>query len=563
MAVLRSVQGLNPGQVFPVEGELITLGRHPDCDIMLESGAVSRQHARIVRVAGNYYVEDLRSRNGTFVNGSAVTDRQMLSDNDELAICDLSFVFQLTPPALDRPSEPSDDATHTTAIMVDDDPLAGGSRIMSKVDVSSGASSLQLEVNAATKLKALIEIGRCFGNSLKLDEVLPSLLDSLFTIFVQADRGFIVLKDLSSGRMIPKAVKYRREEDEATIRISRTILDRVVQTKEAILSADATSDSRFDMAESIVDFHIRSMMCAPLLGANDNALGVIQIDTRDQRSRFNREDLDVLASVACQAARAVENAQLHEAAVREQALARELSVAHEVQRGILPMTGPHIPGYDFYAAYDPARELGGDYYDYVPLPDGRLAIVVADVAGKGVAAALLMAKFSAETRYCLVSEPSPAEAIGRLNRIFCGSSWEDRFITLVVGVLDPKRHEVTLVNAGHMPPLLRRASGEIEEVGETERRLPVGVDEDVQYGQCVVTLNPGETLVFYTDGIPDAHKDDDVFYGKERLCSRLQESPPEAAAMGQAVLEDVRKFVGSRPQADDICLTCFGRSNGN
>ena len=194
----------------------------------------------------------------------------------------------------------------------------------------------------------------------------------------------------------------------------------------------------------------------PLINRDGNSLGVIQIDTLDPRNRFRQDDLDVLVSVACQAAFAVENAQLHEAAMRDQAMRRELAVAHEVQRGFLPSAAPRIPEYDFFEFYEPANQLGGDYYDYVELPGGRLAVVVADVSGKGISASLLMAKLSAETRYCLASEPSPAAAVGRLNRAFCDSGWEDRFVTMVLAVLDPRRHEVTVVNAGHLPPLLRR-----------------------------------------------------------------------------------------------------------
>jgi len=213
MAVLRAVHGLNPGQLFHLEGESAVLGRHPDCDIVLESGAVSRQHARVSRVGDDYYVEDLHSRNGTFLNGRAVVDHQLLHDDDRLGICDLTFVFHLRVPDLDDLSKrrPEEDSK-TTAMVVDDERPSTGSRIMSKVDVSSGSSGLQLEVNTAVKLKALIEISQNLGNALGLNEVLPSLLDSLFTIFLQADRGFIVLKDRATGRLIPEAVKYRRSE---------------------------------------------------------------------------------------------------------------------------------------------------------------------------------------------------------------------------------------------------------------------------------------------------------------------------------------------------------------
>jgi len=561
MAVLRVVQGLNPGQLIPIEGDSAVLGRHPDCDVVLESGAVSRQHARVSRVDGKYYVEDLGSRNGTFVNGQPVVARRPLRDHDELGICDLTFVFHLRSPEPDSSLfEPQAKTTDTTAVIFDDRP-GTGSRIMSKVNIATGSAGLQLEVNPQAKLKAMMEIAQNLGQAIGLDAVLTNLLKSLFTIFVQADRGFILLQDRSTQRLVPKAVKYRREDTEVTARISRTIVHSVMQAKEAILSADAATDSRFDMAESIVDFQIRSMMCAPLVDSEGNALGVIQIDTLDQRHRFSREDLEVLASVACLAAVSVENAQLHETALKEKALERELAVAHEVQRGLLPARSPELDGYGFFAFYEPANQLGGDYYDYVLLPGGRLAVVVADVAGKGITASLLMARFSAETRYCLVMEPTPGEAIGKLNRLFCSLGWDDRFVTLVLAVLDPARHEVTVVNAGHWPPLLRRDSVVVEPVAESATGLPLGVDEATTYDQATLPLAPGDSLTLFTDGITEAMNNAGRLYGHQRMVSRLASATGPVGDIGRALLDDVKRFVGSRAQSDDMCLTCVGRDH--
>jgi phosphoserine phosphatase RsbU/P len=230
-----------------------------------------------------------------------------------------------------------------------------------------------------------------------------------------------------------------------------------------------------------------------------------------------------------------------------------------VQRGFLPSAAPRIPEYDFFEFYEPANQLGGDYYDYVELPGGRLAVVVADVSGKGISASLLMAKLSAETRYCLASEPSPAQAVGRLNRAFCQSGWEDRFVTMVLAVLEPRRHEVTVVNAGHLPPLLRRGPGMVEAGGEAESRPPPGVDQDVDYLQCVFPLAAGDSVVLYTDGITEAMNAHDELYGTQRLLTLLGSQLDGISPLGRRILDDVKRFVGARPQSDDMCLTCFGR----
>jgi len=314
------------------------------------------------------------------------------------------------------------------------------------------------------------------------------------------------------------------------------------------------------MSESIVDFQIHSVMCAPLLDSDGGVIGLIQVDTTDARRRFNRDDLDVLASVACQAAVAVENAQLHEVAIHEELLQKELRLAHRVQLGLLPAESPEVEGYEFFEFYQAAQHLGGDYFDYVSLPSGRLVSALADVCGKGIAAALLVARLSAEVRHCLLSHEQPADALLRLNQVFCHDRWEGKFVTMVAAVLDPCTHEVCLVNAGHMAPLLRRASGKIEEVGESQAGLPLGIDSDSTYGQASLQLEPGESLIMYTDGGLDAENSKEERYGTERLYPMLAMPAANATELGDLVINDVKRFIGGHPQADDICMTCLRRA---
>ena len=431
MPELRTVEGPHAGGVFHLERESAVLGRHPDCDIVLDSGAVSRQHARIVRIDNSFFIEDMQSRNGTYVNGRQIRERLQLDDQDRITLCDVVLVFkderrQPLPEGVEAQGKTTpirDTATigDSGALLIDDEADDAGSAYQQRVNVSAGTSSLRLEQNPHAKLKALMEISMNLGRALGMHDVLPKVLDSLFAIFPHGDRGVIVLRDGPTGKLIPRAHKHRRPELVDTVRVSRTLVKSVMESKEAILSADASSDKRFAASESIVDFHIRSVMCAPLVTNRGDVSGVIQIDTSDQRSRFTRDDLEVLASVACQAAIAVENAELHETAVRDQRRSRELEVAHDVMRRFLPQSPPKIEGYEFFDFYEPANELGGDYFDYIKLSGKRLAVVVADVSGKGIPASLLMARLSADVRYCLVSEPTPAEAVAELNRAFTDS----------------------------------------------------------------------------------------------------------------------------------------------
>ena len=566
MFYLQALSGPQSGKRYEIKGEKCILGRHPDCHIVIEVTAVSRNHCQIVREGNSCYLEDLGSRNGTFLNSetSKIESRRLLKPGDEVRVCEVTFRFAGDPsPGLAAPTSDIPqmiDGAGLGAFLTDDDTSQPSSTIMSKLDVqSSSRGGVHITASADVKLEALLEITRSLVRVLSLDEVLPQVLKALFKIFVQADRGFIVL-ETPEHNLVPRWVRVRREDANDTLRISRTIIRQVMEGREAILSADAATDERFEMSQSIADFRIRSLMCAPLLNSDGNAFGALQIDTLDQRHRFTQQDLEILVSTASQAAIAIQNAQLHEAALRQRELARDMQLAHEVQHGFLPEKRPELPGYEFFDYYQPADQIGGDYYDYVPLPDGRLAIVVADVVGHGVAAALLMAKLSAEVRFTLYSEPNPAAAVTRLNERISALSAQ-RFVTMILVVLDPREHRATIVSAGHMAPLHRRAGGQIEEPGDAVAGLPLGVTDEVTYEQADIEIAPGETLTLYTDGINEATDASGEFYTIERLREHARKGGRPAPAVGQAIVDDVRRFLGKAPQNDDMCLVCFGRSS--
>jgi len=566
-AFFVSNDGPTPGKRYTLLDGASLVGRHPDCQIVVDVGAVSRKHAQVVHHGDAYFVEDLKSRNGTFLNGQMVTGKQRLQHGDMVRVCDISFRFEDKRSGAKSSPEPDPLAGSSftlghgsgTVLIEDDAKSDPVSSIMSKLDVSAARGYVEVSSSPEAKLAALLEITRSMAKKVALDDVLPQVIDCLFKIFVQADRGFIVM-ETPEGKLAPLWTRTRRNSDDTTIRISRTIVRQVMDKQEAILSADAANDARFEMSESVADFRIRSMMCAPLVDSDGKSLGVLQIDTLDQSKRFSKNDLEVLASVAAQASIAIDNANLHDRELQRKEIERDLKLAFEVQQAFLPDGAPLCDGYNFYDFYQPANHIGGDYYDYIQLPDGRVAVMVADVVGHGVAAAMLVGKLSAEARFSLAVEPDPAKAVDRLNDAMCRMP-VDKFVTMILVVFDTSTHEATIVNAGHMAPLHRHANGDIEEPGADIAGLPLGIVSGREYAKKTILIEPGDQLTMYTDGINECVDKAGEMYSTERLLELIRKNPDaDPAETGALIMADVQRHLGNGEQEDDMCLVCCGRA---
>ncbi len=547
---------------FEVSGETV-LGRHPECQVVVEDLAVSRQHARITSRNGKFLLEDLKSRNGTHLNRRMIQQPTRLLDGDRIRICDHVFVFHLdeASSALRQlPTVDSESSGLQSSFLLDEHPGQGLSSIMTQIELSSHSRSNQpMVASAEAKFTALMNITKALGTAIELEKVLPRVLDSLFELFRQADRGFIVLAT-PEGNLKPLAMKLRRENDESTFRISRTIVHHVMETRKAIISTDAAADTRFDLSQSVADYRIRSIMCAPLLDGEGRSIGILQVDSLQNNVGFAEEELDVLGTVALQAGAAIDRARLHDLALKEQRLSADLELANEIQHRLLPGAAPQIDEYALFDFYRPAEQVGGDYFDYIELPDGRVAVLVGDVVGHGIAAALLMAKVSAEARFALASEKSAAAAMNRLNQAICRLEL-DRFVTVVLVLLDAVRHEVTIANAGHLPPLVKRCHGAAEVMDSTHSGLPIGVSCEFEYEQFSMDVRPGDLLAIYTDGISEAVDSNGELFGNQRVLGLLNERPwADGAEFGESLIQVVRQFMVGNRQEDDICLVCVSRT---
>jgi phosphoserine phosphatase RsbU/P len=565
MAVLKQVTGDLAGTLIELKNDVTVIGRSPECDIILATNGVSRRHAEIRKSGGTFFLADLKSLNKTLVNNAAVTSGadHSLKENDRINICGVEFIYYAIAPPMAKDTNADGNLISITESDGVEDP---GMLTFS----ASRTSAMASVVCPEAKLKAILEITRSLSSELRIDAVAPKILDSLAEIFPRAERLFLLLLDPVSKRLVRKAFKYRPQrrtsfsgavpDDEVPTSISRSIVEHVLGQKKAVLSQDAGDDKNLPVSASIADLKIRSIMCVPLLTPDNQALGILQLDTSDRR-QFIQDDLDVLAAVASQAAIFIQNASLHETLLKRERLERDLKIAEEVQKRFLPQAVPDVEGYEFFAHYQPTYEVGGDYYDFVALPSDRMAFALGDVSGKGVAAALMMAKFSGDTRYCILTENSPASTATRLNNLLCAAGIEDKFITLSLSVLDAPTRRLTLASAGHMPLLVRRFDGSVEEVGKEISGIPLGIMDGSDYEQSELQLNPGDVVVIYSDGVTDARSPGDELYDSQtnhRLLKRVAEAAGGPEAVGRAILQDIREFSAGHSQADDITLVCFG-----
>ena len=550
MALLVLLQG---GEAIPHDlgADDVLIGRHPECGVQLESNAVSRRHARVFVEGGGYAIEDLGSGNGTFVNGQKIEGPTQLKPQDRIKLGPVLMRFEESGgggPAIEQ-----DIGSTMVGVSMDDEDAT----IMASVDIGGGFGALG--VKPEEKLKGVLEISRALAGSVDVEAMLPKVLDTLFGIFNQADRGCILLKESESGELVPRAMKHRRESEDATVTLSRTIVSKVIENKAGLLSADASSDTQFSASESISNLSIRSMMCVPMLGIDGEVAGVINLDTQNPVNQFNNDDLELLQAVAGQAALSYESARLASAFMAKQKQDSELDIARGVQVALLPEELPKVDGYSFYASYDAAQAVGGDYYDAMVLSDGKICLAFGDVAGKGVPGALIMSRISSCVQNTMSFMPSIEEAVAAINNHMCANAVEGRFVTFVLVIIDPVAHHLTLVNAGHMSPMILKTDGLIEEFDEESVGLPIGVMEDYPFEVVERPIGAGEIIVIFTDGVDEAMNPAGDLYTLERMRNFLQAGSRQADELGRSLLADVRTFADGRDQNDDITIMTFGR----
>ena len=547
---------------FPLGRLRITLGRSARNDLCIPDPFASRVHAEVRREGEEYFLQDLGSANGTLYNGGAVDGTVPLTAGGRIQIGETEIVF--------------DDGTYHSsmgATMITDNSstslpeatiaLASGDRTTSGLlEAIEGARSKPdisevARVAREGDLLALIsKVGVTLLSSSSLEDTLEQIVSLVFEA-VPADRCLLMMSDEHSAEMKVAVARLRdRVGAIGEIRVSRNVMDEVVIRGKSVLTSDAQHDPRF-ASGTVVLQGVRSVLAVPL-GVSEKVFGIIYADSPIAEGRFTEDHLKVLTTLASVAAIRVENARLVEARFQQERLERELQLAMEIQQRFQPTAPPVVTGYEFQGISFPCYEIGGDYYDFIQREDGRLVIALGDVSGKGTAAALLMSSLHASIHAQTGSHDSLVETISAVNRYLADNIPSNRFVTLFYAELDPESGALSFLNAGHNPPLIVHAAGTVEQLASGG--LPLGIKANAEYREGRTTLQRGDVLVIYSDGVTEAASPSGEEFGPTRLYEVVSRNVDSSAAGIRDRIESaLTKFSQGTQAADDITLVIVKR----
>jgi len=531
-----------------LDGDSFTIGRAQECDIVLDDRFLSRHHTRVFRDAGGWLVEDLGSRNGTWINGGRIDHPTPFAPGDELRLSGNLLTLATVPTSAPETSR----SMHTIYRSAAE--LMAGTASRTAADLEDSQALRRY----ADQLKILNEVHHALSRPITLDDLLELILGRIFEHL--RPEGAAVFLEAPDGSYYRAA--SRSDGDPVSDDLeSQTLLEEVARKGQAALVLDLTLDDRFAAAESILASGVRSLLAAPLLDP-EGSLGMIALHSRASQRRFTEEDMELLVSLASVAALRIRNLSLAQAAAQRRQLEEEVRIARAIQVALLPERLPELPGWALRAGNVPSRGVSGDYYLVTERREGReCVLMVADVSGKGISAALLTASLEALTSGLIEVGRPPEEICTLVSRQLYQRTPPARYATAFLAILEPSSGRVCYANAGHNPALLLRRGGEVEELGATG--MPLGLMPDAAYSAQEVVVGVGDTLVLYTDGITEAMNPAGEEYGADRLgtvCRRS--SGQDVAKLLADIEEDLESFVHGVPFADDRTLVVARRLQG-
>jgi sigma-B regulation protein RsbU (phosphoserine phosphatase) len=496
-------------------------------------------------------VEDLGSRNGTFLNGQPVRQPASLSAGDALSLG--AIRVSLAGEGRDRAVvEAGDEGLGEHTILRPASELLADSEASTAVQPPTDATALR---RFAERLHIFNEVHQALARSISLEELLELILDRTFD-HLKPEQGAIFLKG-ANGEFHCAASRSVGGTGDRFV-TSQSLIREVADKGMAALVVDATADSRFREAVSLLSVGVRSLIAAPLLDG-DNALGMIVLGSRVAVRHFSEEDLELLVPLASVAAMRIRNVALTVEAAERRRLEEEVALARRIQVALLPDELPEVPGYEIHGGNIPSRGVSGDYYEVVRRFDGRECVVlVADVSGKGIGAAFLTASLEALSVQPVEDGLPPEAVFSRVSRLLLERTPTEKYATGFMAALEPETGVVRYCNAGHCPALLVRGDGRQEWLNATGP--PLGLLPASTYTGGEAALEVGDLLVVYTDGITEAANPVEDEYGRERLaaiCLKHRKAPLQKVA--EAIENDLESFAEGVPFHDDRTLVMLRR----
>lgn len=539
---MKQIQIFSPdgqNRFVPLEADRITLGRSSTTELAFpDDNGLSRRHLVIERDGEGWAILDLGSKNGTIVNGVKLTERTKLKSGDRITAGHLVMVFDGSGKPPEKPVVVFDRTTEGTA------EFSPTATVMTRLEgfikpETAGARSTA----TASQVAALVRAGNELAGNRPLPELFSFILD-LSIQTVHADRG--VLMTTEGDNLI---VQANRGEG---FRISSAVRDRVLNSGMSVLVRDTSMDDALRERRSIVEQNIRTLMAVPLQ-TRDKIIGIIYVDSPSLLREFTKDDLDLLTVMANVAANRIEQTRFDEVEKARQLMARDLEQAAEIQQGFLPAKAPAVRGLDVVGHNAPCRTVGGDYFDFFPYGDSRIAMVLGDVSGKGMPASLLMMGLQARVQVLIEEPKSLAEVMTRLNRITSANCPSNRFITLFFCILDGDTGELVYCNAGHNPPLIVRRDGTHQEL--RGGGPVIGILPFIEYQEYRAQVNEGDALVIYSDGVTEASNPNGEEFETEGLANAVAPCIRESAG---TILNTVNKalaeYTAGAPPSDDVTI---------
>lgn len=542
-------------RVVPAEGDPfdhacsddeVVVGRDPACGIQVGDRFLSRRHARIARTDAGWSVEDLGSHNGTEVNDRSIEGPRVLTAGDRIRVS--GTVIQVL--ATDASEELDATSEHTLFRRALD--LIGHAD-----DAIDSAVTVEDLRRRGERLQTLNAVHRALAATVETEDLLRVILDAVFEELNPEEAAVILADDGGGYRRVAERLGPGLSQ---AAPISSTLAAEVIEKGLGALALDVPHDERFGDAESLLASGVRSLVAAPLLGP-DGALGMIAASSRIQQRRFELDDLELLASLASVSALHLRNVALaHEAAERRR-LEEELELARGIQLGLLPKSLPDLDGWSMHGRAIPSRGVSGDFYQAMSRNEGReCALMIVDVSGKGITAALLTASLEALTAGDVAGDGTPAATFEAVNRRLFERTPPAKYATAFLAVLDTESGLLRYANAGHNPAFVLRAGGGIETLGSTG--TPIGLLPTAHFEEAAVTLSAGDLFVLYTDGWTEPCNREEEEFGEERLaalCSNhRKESLVELTSTIEAALDE---FVDGVPFPDDRTMLLLRRDS--